>query len=1086
MCLAAGSAAAQGVTTGMIGGVVNDSQGAIVPGATVTAVHEPSGTSYEAVTQADGRFFIPAVRVGGPYKVTATLTGFGTETKGDVNVVLGQSTDLTFTLTVAALNEQVTVVGNTDATFGSQRTGAATAVTRAELAVLPTVSGRINDITRLTPQYGGNGSFGGIDNRLNNITVDGSYFNNSFGLQGQPGDRTGVAPISLEAVEQIQVSIAPYDVRQGNFVGAGVNTVTRSGTNKITGSFYSRYRNDSFVGTEAAGLPFNPGTFTTKNNGFWAGGPFVKNKLFGFVSFEKQDDTRPLSTFVANPGGAPAQGNTTRVLASDLNALSSFLSANFKYDTGPFENISKKTPAKPFLVKGDYNLNASNKVTFRYNQLSSSSDINLSNSSSLGFGRQTFSNNFLNYQASNYTQTENIHSGIGEWNSTYGGSMANNLIVGYTKQDESRGALGDLFPFVDILDGNNTAYTAFGSEPFTPNNELRYNTFQLQDSFTKAGRKHTLTFGGAVEKYHSENVFFPGRQSAYVYNTLQDFLTDAQDFLANPNRTTSPITLRRFQVRYNNIPGAEKPLQPLDVWYTSAYAQDEFRPKANLTITAGVRVDVAAWGNTAYDNANVDALTFRDPAGNPVQFNTGALPKASPLWSPRVGFNWDVAGKRNTQVRGGTGVFTGKPAYVWISNQIGNTGVLTGFVQADNTRNFPFNPNPDFYKPTNVTGAPAASVDLAVTDEDFKFPQTWRTNIGVDQRLPWGMIGTAEFIFNKDVNGLAYYNANLPAAQSAFNGPDNRPRWVGTSCASATAAPCVTRLNNVAGNQITNAIVLTNANDGRSWNFAASLTKNVGGLSLRSAYSYGESKTLIDPGSIASGSFTGNAVPGDPNNPPLAFSSSSPGHRLYINANYTKQFFRFGSTTVSAFWNTFTSGNTSYVFAGDMNGDSANNNDLIYIPRDQSEMSFASFTSGGRTFTPEQQAQAFETYINNDPYLREHRGQYAERNAVFFPRTTRIDLSLVQEVFGNVKGTRHGGQIRLDITNFGNMLNSDWGVSPRLRQNQILTNAAVDAAGKLTYRMALQNGDLFTTPYQTNAGISDVYVMMLSFRYTFN
>jgi len=585
-------------------------------------------------------------------------------------------------------------------------------------------------------------------------------------------------------------------------------------------------------------------------------------------------------------------------------------------------------------------------------------------------------------------------------------------------------------------------------------------------------------------------VFCPGKQSSYVYHTLADFYTDANDFLANPNRTTSPITLLRFQVRYMNIPGLEKPLQPLDVWYSSAYAQDEFRPLSNLTLTAGVRLDIAAWGDTAYPNANVDALTFRDPSGSPVQFSTGKLPDASPLWSPRIGFNWDVGGKRNTQVRGGTGVFTGKPAYVWISNQIGNTGVLTGFIQAENTRAFPFTTDTEKYKPTTVTGAPAASVDLAVTDTDFKFPQTWRTNIGVDQRLPWGLVGTAELIYNKDVNGLSYYNGNLPAAQTAFNGPDQRSRWTGTSCTAPTAAPCVTRLNNAAGNQITNAIVLTNSNAGRAWNFAGSVTKNLqAGLTVKAAYFYGESKTLIDPGSIASGSFTANAIFNDPNNPELAYSASSPGHRTFINATYTHSFFGWGSTSVSMFWNAFTNGNTSYVFSGDMNGDSASGNDLIYIPRDRSEMSFVQFTSTGtapRTFTADQQTDAFEQYIENDPYLREHRGEYAKRNAVFLPMVKRMDLSLVQDVFKAAHGARHGGQIRLDITNFGNLLNSDWGVSQRIRQNQILTNAAVDAAGKLTYRMALQNNDLFTNPYQTNAGIADVYVMMLSFRYTFN
>ena len=416
------------------------------------------------------------------------------------------------------------------------------------------------------------------------------------------------------------MSIAPYDVRQGNFVGAGVNTVTRSGTNKITGSFYHRYRNEDYVGTEAAGLAFNPGTFTTKTTGFWVGGPFIRNKLFGFTSFEKQEDTRPLSTFFANPGGgAPAQGNTTRVLATDLTALSSYLASNFDYETGPFENISRSTPAKPFLIKGDYNLNPSNKVTFRYSQLGSSTDVNLSSSSSLGFGRQTGTTNFLNYQASNYTILENIHSGIGEWNSTFGSSASNSLIVGYTKQDESRGDVGTLFPFVDILDGvrhrlHGVRLRAVHAEQRAPLQHVPA-PGQLHASF---GKKHTLTFGGAVEKYHSENVFFPGKQSAYVYNSLADFQADANDFLANPNRTTSPITLRRFQVRYMNIPGLEKPIQPLDVWYSSAYAQDEFRPLSNLTITAGVRVDIASWGETAYANANVDALTFRDPSGSPV------------------------------------------------------------------------------------------------------------------------------------------------------------------------------------------------------------------------------------------------------------------------------------------------------------------------------------------------------------------------------------------------------------------------------------------------------------------------------------
>ena len=341
--------------------------------------------------------------------------------------------------------------------------------------------------------------------------------------------------------------------------------------------------------------------------------------------------------------------------------------------------------------------------------------------------------------------------------------MANSVIVGYTKQDESRASRGTFFPFVDVLEGG-SVYTSFGFEPFTPNNELRYNTFQLQDNFTKYGARHALTIGGTYEHYYSENVFFPGSQSVYVYNSLADFYTDANGYLANPNRTTSPVTLRTFQVRWNNIPGQEKPVQPLRVNYAGAYLQDDWRVRDNLKINAGLRFDVPMFDNTGFDNPDADALTFRDEAGNPVQYSTGKLPDPKILWSPRVGFNWDVAGDRMTQIRGGTGVFTGRPAYVWISNQIGNTGVLTGFEQLTNTTARPFDPDPNHYKPATVTGAPASSYELAITNEDFKFPQVWRSNIAIDRRLFAGWTGTAEYLYNHDVNGVYYINANLSPA----------------------------------------------------------------------------------------------------------------------------------------------------------------------------------------------------------------------------------------------------------------------------------------------------------------------------------
>ena len=1113
----AGRADAQGVTTGAISGVVKDAQGAVIPGATVLAVHQPSGSTYEAVTQADGRFVMPGMRVGGPYTVTASLTGFASEAKNNMVVTLGVTQDLDFALKVANIAETITVVGQSDPVFSSARTGAATAVTREELATLPTISGRITDITRLTPQYGGSGTFAGQDNRANNMTVDGAYFNNSFGLgvsTGGIGDRTGVAPISLEAIEQVQVSVAPYDVRQGSFTGAGVNTVTRSGTNNFTASGYYRTRNEScsdltsvdtcsgFVGTTAGANRFNPGNFTTHVAGVWAGGPIVKNRLFAFGSYERQEDTRPLTTFSSNPGGAAVAGNTTRVLASDLSGLSSFLQSKFSYDTGPFDNIQKITPAKPWLLKGDYNINNANKVTVKYNQLDSSSPIGQNGSSALGtVSRQTGTTNFLGFANSNYAILENLKSGIGEWNSVFG-TMTNNLLVGLTKQDESRAPI-QLFPFVVIGDSAGSPYTTFGSEPFTPFNLLRYTTFQVQDSVTKFAKNHSITFGGNLEKFHSDNSFYFGIQSAYSYGSLSDFYADANGYLANPNRTVSPVNLLGFQVKYLLQPGqTTPPLQPLDVIYAGGYVQDEWRPKTNLTVTGGLRIDVPKFGNTAFDNPVADALTFRDQDGSPVKYNTGALPETTPYYSPRVGLNWDINGNQATQLRGGSGLFSGKPPYVWISNQIGNTGVLYGFIDTRGTTAYPFNPNPDKYKPA-ATGGTATSFELDVTDQSFRFPQTWRTNVGLDRKLPWGLVGTIDYIFNRDVNAPVYLNANLPAAEGAFTGVDNRPRWAATApgaapapgivvalptcAATGQAGACFTRLNNAAGNQITANYVIKNQSQNRSQNISGALTKNMThGFSFKGGFNYGVSRSLVEPSSTAGTSWGGgNPIVSDPNNPALAYSTNSPGKRIFFAANYTAQYFGFGATTFSAFYDGHTNGNTSYVFSGDANGDTVSGNDLIYIPRDTSEMNFKPLTVSGKTYTAADQAAAFDQLINADSYLSSRRGQYAERNAVFLPMVHRVDLSISQELFHRVGGHRHSGQIRLDITNFGNLLNKNWGVGQRLINSQILTSPSADSTGKLTYNLQSLSGNLITTPLQTTAGIADVYVMMLSFRYTF-
>jgi hypothetical protein len=1073
---------AQGLTTAALNGRVVDNNNQPLIGANVMAVHQPSGTTFGINSRADGRYNIPGMRVGGPYTITARFIGHKTEKIDNVYLTLGQDMKIDFILPEENIDfGQVVTTAERDPIMSASRTGAATTISTQTMQLLPTINLRIEDFARLTPQYNPSGygfSFAGQDNRMNNVTVDGSYFNNSFGLSGQPGDRTGVAPISLEAVEQLQINIAPYDVRQGNFIGAGVNTVTKSGTNEFSGSIYGLTRDQSLVGTKARDLAFDPGTFSYNRFGARLGGPIIKNKLFFFVDVESDKLTQPGTTYTARADASQAvAGMTTRVLASDLDALSSYLKSNFNYETGPYQGYDHETPAFRFIAKVDYNLNDKNKLSIRYNHLDSDTDVLLSNSSSLGYGTRRSNSTGLNFQNSNYKILENIRSIVGEWNAMIGANMANNLIIGYTYNDESRDSRGELFPMVDILDGG-SVYTTFGFEPFTPNNELRYKTFQLQDNYTIYGPKHNWTFGLSLERYESENVFYPGSQGIYVYNSLADFYTDANDYLANPNRTTSPVKLAIFQKRWINIPGMEKPVQPLKVWYTGVYGQDEFDLLKNLRLTAGLRLDVPFFENTGFQNANADTTHFRDEDGNVVQYQTDKLPDASILFSPRLGFNWDVKGNRTTQVRGGTGIFTGKPAYVWISNQIGNTGVLTGFEKLTNTTARPFNPDPGAYAPASVTGAPATSYELALTDPNFKFPQIWRSNIAVDQKLPWGLIGTAELLYGRDVNGIYYINANLPGAQTNFVGADNRPRYTSNS------------LNKATGNVVSNAIVLKNQNVGYSYNIVAALEKPFSnGLYGKLAYSYGIAKNTVDPGSIASGSWTGNAINWDPNNPEVSYSATSAGSRILAAVSYRFEYLKVGATSIALYFEGYSTGTASYLFSGDLNGDGATGNDLIYIHKDKSEMNFQEYKSGSVTFTAQQQADAWDAYIEQDAYLSEHRGQYAKRNALQLPMVYRADLSISQDLFANFLGKRNTLQFRVDFLNFTNLINKNWGVSQKMVSNSPLVvpkTGAADATGKATYTLRSFSGKLMDHTFDYNSTLYDVFRIQFGLRYNFN
>ena len=539
---------AQGVTTSSMTGYITDAQGDALPGATIIAIHVPSGTQYGASSLADGRFIIPAMRIGGPYKITASFVGFQEQVLENIRLSLGSGATIDFQLSEESTElGEVEIIARRSDVFSSERTGAATNITNETISSLPTISRSINDFTRLTPQANGR-SFSGQDTRFNNITIDGSYYNNSFGLSDQPGGRTGQSPISLDAIEEIQVNLAPYDVRQAGFVGAGINAVTRSGTNDFSGSLFYTFRSNNLLGDDARGSEVVSSEFDSKQYGFRVGGPIIKNKLFFFVNGEFERLTEPATPFVAARPGLSGP-NVTRVEASDLDALSDFLATNFDYPTGPYEGYDFETRSDKLLAKIDFNINPNHRLSVRYSYFDSERDVLVSNSRSLGRGRRRGTVNSLNFANSNYIQTEQIHSVIGELNSTFGSKMSNNLIIGYTYQNEDRGQLGSSFPLIEILD-ENINYTTFGFEPFTPSNQLNYKTFQIQNNFTYYANKHTITAGFNLEYLSFENVFFPGSQGVWVFNSLEDWYTAANAYLADPSLTVSPVEIKPFSISF--------------------------------------------------------------------------------------------------------------------------------------------------------------------------------------------------------------------------------------------------------------------------------------------------------------------------------------------------------------------------------------------------------------------------------------------------------------------------------------------------------------------------------------------------------
>ncbi len=1041
----AGPASAQGVTTSALAGVVLDETGEAIPGANVVAVHVPTGTRYGAASRVDGRFNLPNLRVGGPYTVTATFVGYEPTVIEGLQLRLGQESviELVLLSTSAELGE-VTVRASGDATLNPDRTGAETTIGLPSIEALPSISRSTRDLTRLDPRSDGNFSYGGRNWLFNNVTLDGSYFNNPFGLDDPaPGGQAGAEPVPYDAVEQVQVSIAPFDVREGGFTGANVNQVTKSGTNTFRGSAYTFYRNEDLIGNTVSGSEVlaNP-DLSFNQVGFSIGGPIVRDRLFFFANGELSRRDDPGSNFAARTGDNAGQFGVSRVRAADLDAISERLLDAYDYDTGAYDDYLRATDNDKFLLKLDWNVNDNNTASFRYNYLDAYRDLTANPAAitinNTGRGPNETS---LPFQNSGYRINNELNSVAAELNSR-GERFSNRLFASYTGFRDFREPFSEPFPTIDIaVDG--LTYTTAGHEPFSIRNVLDQDVFQLTNNFTFFADNHVVTVGANAEVFsffNSFNLFrhgfFPAASwfTGAAYDLNGDGDTDdageALDgleqffFETNPDlplcggSTNAPgIDCRRdFRALVTPETFPFKG-ETIDVGQFALYAQDEISLFDGFKLTAGLRMDVPVYFTDPVENPFSTGLTSLDENDEPETVDQATLPGASPLFSPRVGFNWDASGDRSTQLRGGTGIFTGRVPFVWVGNVISNPGANPNLYD-------PFG-NPDAEQiETGDNAILQQSFDLNAMVEDFRFPQVWTTNLALDQALPGGTVLTLEGIFGKDVNGVYYRNADLVTPVRTL--ADGRP-YFGAQEGGAELNP-----------DGRGTYVLDNTGEGYNLNLTAQARKAFDfGLNLTAAYSYTRAENLLNSTEIASVLFQSNPVQGDPNRPGLAPSQFGQPHRFIGTAFYRHEWSPAAATSIGLFATVaegnqflYAGGNRySFIYAGDVNGDGFGGNDLIYIPTSEADANLVDFVdASGATVTAADQYARLDAFIEQDDYLSKRRGEIAQRFGAVNPWYSNVDLRLLQDVSFLVGGRTNTVQLTLDVQNVANFLSSDWGV----------------------------------------------------------
>jgi len=988
------------VTTSTVSGTVTGLDGKPLPAATVRISYPNAGITKVTTTQSNGTFLVPNLRVGGPYKVTVTFTGYQEKSEDDITLELGQNTSLDFKLDASSVSLEGVVLSTRSKIFDNQRTGASTNISSRQLRQLPTISRSADDFTRLTPSasatYNGT-SFAGRNGQYNNYSLDGAVFNNPFGLDAPtPGGQTGSQPVSLDAIDQIQVNIAPYDVTQAGFTGAGINTVTKSGTNTFAGTAYGFFRNQGLTGKKVDGNKIAVPDLTQLQAGISLGGAIKKNKLFYFINFETEQREDAASSYLARTNANAGNTNTSRVLESDLVAVSSILKSKFGYETGPYQNYNLKQTNYKWIGKLDWIINNNHSLSFTYNGLDATKEKPAHPNAIRRRGPDYTTMQFKN---SGYQIENKLHSFGAELKSSFGSKFANKLRAVYTSFRDKRNPFSTPFPVLNITKFG-TMYIVAGHEPFSINNRLNQDALQLTNNFNIILPKHTLTLGTSYESFKFSNSFNLTGYAATLFSdadiqTFKDSVPVSGKYVFGAYPLDVDVSVANAAGKANKWTWYD-----LTVAQYSLYVQDEWKPSENLRVTYGLRMDIPLYMNSQYRQPdgktdsptlpNNDNLTLFDEHGQPVsngvgkQLDNTKLPSSKPLFSPRVGFNWDVKGDKTFQLRGGSGLFTGRFPFVWLGNHIGN-------------------PYSFFYN---------------ATARNFKWPQIWRTNIGTDMKAGASTVFTIDVAFSKDVNAMMVRNYALGTPTGSLNSGIGDTRAVYTSSDKGAA----------------NAYIFTNTKAGYQFNTSFSVQKTFrNNLFLTASYNY---LVATDASSISS-EISSDAFDRNPilNNSNAAINSRSlygNTHR-FVLAGIKK--FDYGNgkygTTVSLFGN-WTSGNRfAYVYGGDINNDGTASNDLMYVPKNSEidKMNFQALTDvNGVVQNQAAQRTAFKSFIEQDSYLKSRRGMYTEKYAGETPWFSQVDVRLLQDFNFKVSGKTNTIQVSLDIINAGNLISSKWGV----------------------------------------------------------